>query len=475
MKRITFFLQICSLLFLAACSSNLRILHTNDSHAAYEPSRAGLGGYLALEYHLEQSRAETSPSLYLDAGDMQTGSIFSSMEYEGLQGGAVLEVFGRLGVEASTPGNHEFDLSYAHAKALVERAPFPYYSANLLDDDGSSFADAAYGIFEKDGLKIGVIGLTIESLPERVKPENVAPITILPYKEAIDRVIEAVDQASDLIILLTHNGWEADSLLATQLDDRVDIIVGGHSHLAITEPVQINGIYMLSAGSHLQYLGVADLRVRADRITKFTSHLRPLNQPPSEYQSSLKPFLEDTIGELERSLSQEAGILPYPFEVNKFQITQGSFWIANALLAAYPQADLAMINNGGLRKHLPAGAVTLRDLHEYIPFGNTVAFFSCYGRDILRAQEKNYQIAAEKPYDIISVSSPSWFAEPSSDFMIGAEKLQPDQLYRVVTHDYIISQWDKYLGFKPLDVDEAGDLFLDAIIGQVKQQFGAKD
>jgi len=232
---------------------------------------------------------------------------------------------------------------------------------------------------------------------------------------------------------------------------------------------------MLSAGSHLQYLGVADLKVKADRITSFESHLISLDQPPLDYQSSLKPFLEETIGELERSLSQEAGILPYPFEVNKFRITQGSFWVANALLAAYPQADLAMINNGGLRKHLPAGSVTLRDLHEYIPFGNTVAFFSCYGRDILRAQEKNYQIAAEKPYDIISVSSPSWFAEQSAGFVIGDEQIQPDQLYRVVTHDYIISQWDKYLGFKPLDIDEAGDLFLDAIIGQVKQQFGASN
>ncbi|MCB5254068.1 MAG: bifunctional UDP-sugar hydrolase/5'-nucleotidase [Candidatus Cloacimonadaceae bacterium] len=470
MKKTALFISWMGLLILAACSSNLRLLHTNDSHAAYQPAADGIGGYLALEYHLEQARHEKTPSLYLDAGDMQTGSIFSSLSYDSLQGGAVLEVFDRLGLDAATPGNHEFDVSYDHAKALMEKAEFPFYSANLLDADGSSFARAPYGIFQKGKLKIGVIGLTIDSLPERVKPENVAPITILPYTEAIDRIIAEVDAKSDLIILLTHNGWEADSLLATQLDNRVDIIVGGHSHLSIPQPTQVNGIYMLSAGSHLRYLGIADLKVKKDRITKFDNRLLPLSQPPAEYQSELAPFLNLTIGELERSLSKVAGNLPFAFRVDKFQLTQGSIWIAEALLREYPQADLAMINNGGLRKHLPAGPVTLKDLHEYIPFGNTIALFSCTGRDILSAQARNKSIALEKPYDIMTVSSPSWLSEQSSAFMIGENELDPDRLYRVVTHDYIISQWDKYLDFEPQAIDETGDLFLDAIIRQVQQQ-----
>ncbi|MDY0325917.1 MAG: bifunctional UDP-sugar hydrolase/5'-nucleotidase [Candidatus Cloacimonadaceae bacterium] len=471
MKKTTLFITSLSLLFLAACSSNLRILHTNDTHAAYQHKD---GGYLALEYHLEEALAEKSPNLYLDAGDMQTGSIFSSLNYDFVQGGAVLEVFKRLNLDAATPGNHEFDVSYEHAKSLMEKAEFPFYSANLLDADGSSFSAAPYGIFQKGKLKIGVIGLTIDSLPERVKPENVAPITILPYKEAIDRVIAEVDAQSDLIILLTHNGWEADSLLATQLDDRVDIIVGGHSHTSITEPTQVNGIYLLSAGSHLRYLGIADLKVKKDRITKFSNYLQPLTQPPDEYKSELKPFLEQTIGELEKSLSKIAGELPYDFKVDKFKPTEGSIWVANALLAEYPQADLAMINNGGLRKHMPAGAVTLKDLHEYIPFGNTIALFSCSGQDILSAYAKNQRIAEEKPYDIMSVSSLSWFADESSAFMIGDQELDPKKIYRVVTHDYIISQWDKYLDFRPQDIDETGALFLDAIIRQVQLQFGEK-
>ncbi|MCB5253118.1 MAG: bifunctional metallophosphatase/5'-nucleotidase, partial [Candidatus Cloacimonetes bacterium] len=82
----------------------------------------------------------------------------------------------------------------------------------------------------------------------------------------------------------------------------------------------------------------------------------------------------------------------------------------------------------------------------------------------------NKSIALEKPYDIMSLSSPSWLSEQSSAFMIGDQQLDPDKLYRVVTHDYIISQWDKYLDFESQAIDETGDLFLDAIIRQVQQQ-----
>jgi 2',3'-cyclic-nucleotide 2'-phosphodiesterase (5'-nucleotidase family) len=458
--------------FIALHAAPLRILHTNDSHAAYEVGRNGLGGYLALEYHLNQARGEKQPALYLDAGDMQTGSIFSSMDYQGLRGGAVLEVFGMLALDAATLGNHEFDVSYDHAKTLVERAPFPFLSANIYDSDGSSFGRSEYAIFERGELKIGVIGLTIASLSERVKAENVKDLSILPYKEAVDRILPMVDAKCDLLILLTHNGWEADSLLATQLDNRVDLIIGGHSHVATPEPVQVNGIYLLSAGSHLQVLGIADLEVEDDRITKFSNRLLPLSAAPRDYYSSLKDFLRDSIGALETALSKTAGYLPYPFEVDKFKVTRGSQWVADAILTEYPVAELSFINNGGLRKHLPEGKVTLRDLHEYIPFGNTVAYFDCSGQDILTALAINRKNAIDRPYDIMSSSVKGWADTPVeiSQLSIAGKPLELNKTYHVVTHDYIISQWDKYLGFMPMNAYDSGDLFLDAILRQVQKQ-----
>ncbi len=472
-KRLSLLILVITLA-LSLTAQSIRILHTNDSHAAYEASREGIGGYVALEYHLEKSRGEVGHSIWLDAGDMLTGSIFSSLEYDGLVGGAVLESFGRLGLDAATLGNHEFDISYAHAQAVVEKATFPFYSANLLNEDGSSFADGKYGIFELGEIRIGVIGLTIHSLPERVKAENVRDITILPYAEAVDAILDEVDAASDLIILLTHNGFDHDLMLAQELDERVDMIIGGHSHLGTSAPVEENGIYILSAGSHLSHLGQIDLEIKDDRISKISTRLIPLTQPPSEYESAIASFLHESISEMEAQLSKVAGTLPFDFEVDKFASTPGSDWVAEALLSEYPAAELAMINNGGLRKHLPAGPVTLRDLHEYIPFGNTIALFTCTGEEILMAQAMNLGIAQDKPYDILSVSGPDWMQD-SGIFRIGGEEIVAQKRYRVVTHDYIISQWDKYLGFEPQDIEETGDLFLDAIIRAVEKEFAPQE
>ncbi len=457
---------------LSLFAANLRILHTNDSHGAYEPGRDGIGGYIALEYHLEECRSEVEHSLYLDAGDMLTGTIFSSLEYEDLVGGAVLEVFSRLGLDAATLGNHEFDISYDHVKALVAKADFPFFSANIFDTDGSSVGRAGSGIFTRGDLKIGVVGLTIESLPERVKAENVQDLTILPYMDALEPILPHLDEATDLIILLTHNGWEEDLALARALDEgRVDLILGGHSHVTTDEPVLVNGIYILSAGSHLKNLGCIDLVVENDSVTSIESRMISLTQPPADYSSKISGFLHNTISDMEIYLAREVGALPFDFEIDKFRRTRGSDWVANALLAQYPAADLAMINNGGLRKHLEAGPVTLRDLHEYIPFGNTVVLLTCSGDDLMTAQAKNLEIAQKRPYDIMSVSSPDWMQD-AFEFRIGGEPIQPQKLYRVVTHDYIISQWDKYLGFRPREVYETGDLFLDAIISQMQLEFG---
>ena len=98
------------------------ILHTNDTHSAYLPqnSRYGkIGGYAALEYYLNAEREKTPVSLYLDAGDQQTGSIFSSLSYADAIGGAVIKVFNYLHLDAATYGNHEFD--YAQENTIKLR------------------------------------------------------------------------------------------------------------------------------------------------------------------------------------------------------------------------------------------------------------------------------------------------------------------------------------------------------------------
>ena len=501
MKR---FVLLCYLLLLAWSirAVPVRIFHTNDTHGAYEPrnyrgpdGNIALGGYLSLWEHLDSLRAQATRSVYLDAGDQQTGTAFAAMPYAGAVGGAVIEVFNRLGLDASTYGNHEFDQSPSNLKRLRSLARYSFVSSNLIDTASSKpFGNQPWHIIHRDSLDIGILGLTLVELPEKVKIENVSGIRILPYKEAIDRYLEDLDRQTDLIVILSHNGFEADSLLATQLDARVDLIIGGHSHSYIESPLQVNGIYILQTGSYLSHLGVADLEVENDRVTAFTSRLVPLSQIPLSKANPLKLLVSQMSRRIEAQLGQVIATIPEDWVPDKFSSTALSRWMANALKAQYQdiyQPDLAIVNNGGFRKVITAGPVTLRDMHEMLPFNNTVTVFSCYGRDIITWDARNAQIAIAKPYDICQSTAPGWAATMHKDpnrpgetdwdgytdrfFDLGGQRLDPDKVYRVISHDYVAGQWDKYLGFKPFDVYDTGELFLDAMVREVMKQYGVRD
>ena len=112
--------------------------------------------------------------------------------------------------------------------------------------------------------------------------------------------------------------------------------------------------------------------------------------------------------------------------------------------------------------------VSLRVLHEYIPFGNTVVFFECTGKDILAALAVNQKNSLAKPYDIMSASIEGWESQQAKSLKIKGKSIDPAKTYRVVSHDYILSQWDKYLGFQPQNAYDSGELFLDAIIRQIQ-------
>jgi 2',3'-cyclic-nucleotide 2'-phosphodiesterase (5'-nucleotidase family) len=483
-------LLLISLIFVCILSAvPIRILHTNDTHGIYQAQKTKsgdlIGGYISLEHHLSNARSTAARSIYVDAGDQQTGSIFASMSHNGAIGGAVIEAFNNLSLDATTFGNHEFDQSFANTIKLTELADYPFVSTNLRTKQGHPFGNNPYKIIHLDSLKIGIMGLTLVELPEKVKRENISELNILPYKQAIDEYLDYVDANSDLIILLTHLGFEADSLLAATLDNRIDLIIGGHSHVNIEEPWQVNGIYIASAGSHNMLLGQLDINVVNDRITSLTTTQIPLWQPKEQPITKLANFVNILADSIQASMGKSIARIPEDWKPDKFQETAVSKWVANSLLAEYQQPykpDIAIINNGGIRKYIPAGDVTLGDMHELLPFNNYVVLFSCYGEDLLKMDALNKQNAIDKPYDIVQTAGikevvqacPGGHGHSKKVWEVNKRALEPDTKYRVVSHDYIVGQWDKYLGFEPFEVQETGDLILEAMIKQLILQYGKK-
>lgn len=497
MKKYGLLILFTALLCLLAAET-VTLFFTNDTHGAYLPStyrtadgNISMGGYENLYNLISTQRDTLKNSLWLDAGDQQTGSVFSSLVYKKAIGGAVIEAFNKMGLDGATFGNHEFDQSFENTKRLVKLARYPFISTNLIyKKNGKLITNTPYKIFKRGKLKIGVMGLTLTDLPEKVKIENVQELSILPYKQAIDKYLDELDKQTDLIILLTHNGFEADSLLATQLDNRINLIVGGHTHTFTEQPRLVNGIYIVQTGAFLINYGRVDLIVENDRIANSLLEqecLFPVESTAAVKESDFSRFFHKTINMIDKNMNQVIGYTDVDWIPDKYKETAVSEWQAEALLAEYQDQyhpDIAMINCGGIRKAIPAGEITLRDMTEMLPFTNYIVIFSCTGSDLVTFDALNNKNRIEKPYDIIQTTLPlvktytgaREITNPDSTVTmeIGGLTLDPDKIYRVVSHDYVTGQWDKYLGFKPFDITVTNDLILDVMVRQVEKQLGKK-
>jgi 5'-nucleotidase / UDP-sugar diphosphatase len=459
---------------------SLRILFTNDTHSYYTAKdyQAGgkkysLGGYVNLERLLNQERNDFKRNLTFDSGDEHTGTVFSKYVYEGVKGGAVVEVMNQLKYSAATFGNHEFDHTLADVKGYMRLAKFPYINSNLMVGK-RYFSSYPYKIFQLDSLKVGVIGLIMTDLNEKVSVANVKGLTILPYKQAIDKVIDEVDKQSDLVVVLTHIGVDADSLLATQLDSRVDVILGGHTHAILEQPLVVNGILITEAGAQLIYLGELDVEVKDDRISSWKHRLIPVEEqenPPTE----LSKFVDDIAQKVETELGEKLGDLTVPWIPDKYKETAVSRWQAKALYEEYREksgAEFSIINCGGIRSSMKPGPITLKQMQEMVPFGNIIQTFTCKGQDICNMLELNLQLSKSQANDIVQVYPITYDIVDSfhvSNVKINGQPINLKQTYKGVSHDYVLTHADKYLAFTPKHVKDTKVIFVDQLINYIKK------
>ncbi|WP_088341347.1 bifunctional metallophosphatase/5'-nucleotidase [Robiginitalea sediminis] len=218
----------------------LTVLHTNDVHSHIDPfphshaAYPGMGG-AARRASLIRSVREANPNtLLLDAGD-----IFQGTPYFNFYGGELeFRLMSRMGYDAATLGNHDFDNGLEGLLAQLPYAEFPFLSANY--DFTNTIMDGQvepYRVFNRGGLRIGVFGLGIR-LEGLVDPALYKETKYLnPYEQALDaarRLRE--EEAADLVICLSHLGYRyrdadrpSDVNLALQTEG-IDLIIGGHTH-----------------------------------------------------------------------------------------------------------------------------------------------------------------------------------------------------------------------------------------------------
>lgn len=239
MRRFCLSIFVCVFSVVAvAQKKQLVILHTNDTHSCIMPlnpnladtALAGRGGFLRRMALIEDERAKTPGLLLIDSGDFSQGSPY----YNFYKGEVEVELMNRMGYDVATIGNHEFDFGLENMARIFRMAKFPIVCANY-DFTGTSVEGLVkpYTIIKRNGLKIGLFGLSPQ-------PKGLVDTTKFVGVKYLDPVETARRMAAllkmkrcDVIICVSHLGWEdeelTDQMLVPATCD-IDIVLGGHSH-----------------------------------------------------------------------------------------------------------------------------------------------------------------------------------------------------------------------------------------------------
>ena len=446
----------------------LSLLHTNDTHAYVEQ-------FPRLITAVNELRAQKENSLLLNAGDVFSGTLYFR-QYLGL---ADLYFMNQLGFDAMTLGNHEFDKDSATLANFIKQAKFPIVSSNVnmtKDPDlRPLFNDSIGGTNEQgeifpaiikqvDGEEVGIFGLTTEDTAFLANPgDNVV------FEDAVAKAKETIEmleaQGVDKIIALSHLGYQPDVELAGKVDG-IDVIVGGHSHTTLTEPVVIEKeepTLIVQANEYLKYLGVLDVTFDENGvIADYAGELKDLSKyaedaaakaKVEEYKVPLTELQKQVVGSTSVALNGVREDVRSKETNLGNLITDGMVAKANEFIPTY----IAMQNGGGIRASIDTGEITLGEVLTVLPFGNNLVTLDLTGEEILAALEHSVsargaggfmQVAGLKfKYDAAKpVGERVWYVEAMT--ANGYEELQLDQTYRVATNAFTADGGDGYTMFK---------------------------
>lgn len=263
----------------------VQILFTHDLHSHLDEFKSGdemIGGVARLKTVIDEKRVENEATFVLDGGDFSMGTLFQTI-FE--TQAAELSMLGRLGYDATTFGNHEFDykaqgvanmfysaIANAEADETLELPQFLISNIDwelnndesdlLIKDALEAYGSTEYTILERDGVKIGVFGVMGQDA------EDCAPESGIDFDSIVDVSKEMVEklkaEGAELIVALSHSGtWDdpedsEDEILAQEVPE-IDLIISGHTHTLLEEPIIYDNTIIASVGDYGRYLGELDL------------------------------------------------------------------------------------------------------------------------------------------------------------------------------------------------------------------------
>ena len=245
---------------------------THLEFAALAKSYGKIGGLDRMATLVKVIRAaRPGRVLLLDGGDTWQGSYTANLS----KGADMVEAMNALGVEAMT-AHWDFTYGAERVKELVDQLKFPFLAGNVRDTEWNEDVFKAAQVFERGGVKIAVIGQAFPYTPV-ANPRYLIPKWSFGIQE--ERVQKHVEAAraggADLVVLLSHNGFDVDRKLAARVAG-IDVILTAHTHDAMPAAIEVGKTILVASGSHGKFLSRLDLDVKEKRVAGYRYRLIPL-------------------------------------------------------------------------------------------------------------------------------------------------------------------------------------------------------
>lgn len=251
--------------------SHYALTHNDFSALASEYGR--VGGLDRVATVVKAIRADRPDAILLDGGDTWHGSYTCHHT----QGQDMVNVMNALNTEAMT-FHWEFTLGSDRVHEIIDTLPFPALGQNIFDAEWDEPAEyfKPYTFFERGGSKIAVIGQAFPYMPI-ANPSWMFPEYSFGIRdENMQAMVDEVrGLGADLVVVLSHNGFDVDKKMASIVTG-IDIILSGHTHDALPEPVLVNNTVIVASGSNGKFVSRVDLDVRKGQMMGFKHKLIPI-------------------------------------------------------------------------------------------------------------------------------------------------------------------------------------------------------
>ncbi|MBQ6514331.1 MAG: bifunctional metallophosphatase/5'-nucleotidase [Clostridia bacterium] len=507
-----------------ALAKNLVILYTSDVHCGLDKG----WGYAGL-YAIKESMSADNYVLLVDDGDSIQGEPVGTMT----TGEAIVDVMNTVGYDIAIPGNHEFDYGMKRFLELTQRANFPYISCNFNKEGELVFQP--YIIKEFDGVKIAFIGVTTPLTPRSSTPKYFQDdqgnfIYGFLQDETGEALYSAVQKAADdaraeganYVILISHLGNE-EEVIPWRYNDvienttGIDVLLDGHSH--DTDQVMVKNkdgqdVIRSAVGTKMANIGCLTIGTDGSITTQLliwncdtpAPKLLGLKNAASEAVSDATDLLNQVLKEV---VAKSAVDLYFydptavsedgkPIRIIRRAETNLGDLCADAYRDQGGGTDIAFVNGGGIRVQLSAGDLTLNDILNVHPFGNSLTVIEVTGQQVLDALEWSvhslpgefggfnqvsgitfeYDCTIESP--VVSDDNGMFIKVDESkerrvrNVLVGGEPLDPEKIYTLASHDYqLLDHGDGYTMFDGCKVlQESVKLDNQVLIDYITQTLG---